>query len=304
VSGPPQGYPPQPPQGYPPQPPQGYPPPGYFNPQPPPSRINPMAIVAIFVGAMLGLALVAVILVLFSQPAPPVPPCPTGERCAPQPSLPPVSQGSPQPTLVVPSFGPTAQPTPQTTLAPGQTATPIPLPSATPVSDSPPLVSDTLFQNDELGYSFEYDPTVWSPTERGDTYAIFVSVLFDAQLIISVADASTTPRQLMDNQLSYVDGFMIGRVEDTDSYDALLGPSIGYVDGEGAVYAGTMLSQDGTPIAPGGVTILGATDGRLSAALMIIVWSPDDPVGGDTHQHKARSSADLFLKTFDWNLND
>jgi hypothetical protein len=277
-------------------------PPAYFNPQPPPSRINPMAIVAIFVGAMLGLALVAVIFVLFSQPAPPVPPCPTGERCAPQPSLPPVSQVSPPPTQLLPSANPTAPATPSTTLAPGQTATPIPQPSATPVSNSPELVSDTLFQNDTLGFSFEYDPALWTPTEQGETYAVFASVPFDAQLIIDVAEASKTPQRVMDNQLAFVDGFMLGRVEDTDTYDALLGPSIGYVRGEGAVYAGTMLSNDGTPVAPGGVTILGATDGRLSAALMLVVWSPDERLGGDTHQHAARQSADIFLRTFDWSL--
>lgn len=284
--------------------PAASPPPGYFNPQPPPSRVNPKAIVAIFVGAMLGLALVAVIVVLFSQPAPPTPPCPTGERCAPQPSLPPVSQVSPLPTQVLPSAGPTTPATPRTTLAPGRTATPIPQPSASPLSNSPPLVSETLLQNDALGFSFEYDPSLWTLTEEGDSYAVFVSVPFDAQLIIDVAEASTTPREVMDNQLAFVDGFMLGRVADTDTYDALLGPSIGYVRGEGAVYSGTMLSNDGTPVAPGAVTIIGATDGRLSAALMIVVWSPDDLLGSDTHAHEARRSADFILKTFDWNLND
>jgi len=261
---------------------------GYFNPQPPPSRVNPMAIVAIFVGGMLGLALVAGIFIFLGQAPPPVPPCPTGERCAPQPSLPPVSQVSPPPA----------------TIAPGQTATPIPIPSAGPGSNSPQLVSETLWQNDALGFSYEYDANLWSLTEQGDSFAVFVSEPFDAQLIIDVADASTTPQEVMANQLAFLDDFMIGRVEDPDSYDALLGPSIGYVRGEGAVYSGTMLSNDGTPVAPGGVTILGATDGRLSAALMLIVWSPDELLGGDTHQHEARRSADLFLKTFDWNLND
>lgn len=282
--------------------PQPPPPPGYFNPQPPPSRINPMAIVAIFVGAMLGLALVAVILVLFSEPAPPVAPCPTGERCAPQPSLPPVSQVSPPPTQVLPSPRPTGPTSPPTTLAPGQTATPIPQASATPVSDSPPLVSETLWQNDALGFSFEYDSNLWTLTEQGDTFAVFGSVPFDAQLVIYVAEASTTPQELIENQLGVVDNFMIGRVRDGDTYDALLGPSIGFVRGEGTVYAGTMLSDDGTPISPGGVTVLGATDGRLSAALMLIVWQPDELIGGDTHQHEARRSADLFVKTFDWSL--
>ena len=299
---PPQGYPPPPPQqGYPPPPP----PPGYyFNPQPQPSRAKPTAIIAIFVGVMLGLALVVGILVMFSQPKPPEPPCATGEHCAPQPSLPPVSPASPSTPPVGPTAPPITSPTPGTTLAPGQTATPIPLPSTTPASNAAPLISETEFRNEALGYSFEYDSGLWTMTEQGDTYAVFVSVPFDAQLIIQVTDASTTPRQIMDAELAFVDGFMIGRVEDPDSYDALLGPSIGYIRGEGTVYAGTMTSQDGTPVGPGGVTILGATDGRLSAGVIVIVWSPDEQLGGETHQHAARSTADLLIKTFDWNLND
>jgi hypothetical protein len=93
----------------------------------------------------------------------------------------------------------------------------------------------------------------------------------------------------------------VGRVADNDPYDALLGPSIGYVRGEGGVFSGTLTSQDGTPLAPGGVTILSATDGRITVAMLIIVGTPDALLGEDTtHQKAVRSAADEILKTFDW----
>ena len=47
---------------------------------------------------------------------------------------------------------------------------------------------------------------------------------------------------------------MVARSADKDDYDTVLGPSIGYVRGEGAVFSGTLLGRDGTPVAPGGVT--------------------------------------------------
>jgi len=177
-------------------------------------------------------------------------------------------------------------------------------PTATPVSDSPAVLSGTLWQSATLNYSFEYDPEWWTLVNSTDDTAVFSSANFDAQVVIHVATAATTVDQLIAQQLSVVDSFLIGRVKDTDDYDALLGPSIGYVNGQGDVYSGTLLSSDGTPVAPGGVTVLAATDGRLTVSVVVIVGSPDAQVGSGTHQHAARNSADEFLKTFDWDSND
>jgi hypothetical protein len=275
----------------------GYgPPPMGYGPPPAASRTSPAAIVAIFVGVMLGLALVAAIVVLLSQPAPPLPPCEPGQACAPQPSLPPVSQASP-----LPSAGPSAGPTtPPATLAPGATATPFVAPTPSPEGNSPPVVSGQVWSSATLGYSFEYDPELFTLSDSADDIAVFQGVFFDAQVILHAVPASTSPADLIAQELGVVDTFMISRVRDGDEYDALLGPSIGYVRGEGDVYSGTLLGSDGTPVAPGGVTVLAATDGRLTVAVVVIVGSPDERHGGETQQHAARGAADQFLKTFDW----
>jgi hypothetical protein len=262
-------------------------------PPPAPPAKSPTTIIALFVGGMLVLAVIAIAFVLVNAPKPPAPDCEPGKVCAPQPSLPPVSSNRPSPL-------PTAIPTtPPATLAPGTTATPF-VPIATPVSNSPIVVSGEVWQSSALNYSFEYDPSRWSLEDSTDDTAVFYSVRYDAQLVIRAVPAQTSPAELIAQQLAILDTLMVGRVKDTDDYDALLGPSIGYVDGEGDVWSGVLLSQDGTPVAPGGVAIMAATDGRLTVAILVLVGSPDAQVGSGTQQHRVRAQADEFLKSFDW----
>lgn len=262
-------------------------------PPPAPATKSPAIIIALFVGGMLALAVLAIAFVLFSQPKAPEADCQPGKVCAPQPSLPPVASNLPSP---LPSSGPTTAPA---TLAPGATATPF-VPGPSPVSSSPIVLSGELWQSETLDYSFEYDPNNWSLQPSTPDTAVFYSVRYDAQLVIKAVPATTSPAELIAQQLAIIDTIMIGRVKDSDDYDALLGPSIGYVDGEGDVWSGVLLSQDGTPVAPGGVTVMAATDGRLTVSILVLVGSPDAQVGSGTQQHRVRGQADEFLKSFDW----
>lgn len=262
-------------------------------PPPPPTTKSPTTIIALFVGGMLALAVLAIVFVLLNQPKPPTPDCEPGKVCAPQPSLPPVASNLPSP-------GATSAPTtPPASLAPGATATPF-VPAPSPISNSPIVLSGELWQSNALNYSFEYDPNSWSLETSTDDTAVFYSVRYDAQLVIKAVSAQTSPAELIAQQLGIIDTIMIGRVKDTDDYDALLGPSIGYVDGEGDVWSGVLLSEDGTPVAPGGVTVMAATDGRLTISVLVLVGSPDAQVGSGTQQHRVRGQADEFLKSFDW----
>ena len=49
---------------------------------------------------------------------------------------------------------------------------------------------------------------------------------------------TTSPAEMVARQLAKVDERIIARAPDSDEYDALLGPSIGYIRGEGAVFGG------------------------------------------------------------------
>ena len=104
----------------------------------------------------------------------------------------------------------------------------------------------------------------------------------------------------MARQLAKVDERIIARAPDADEYDALLGPSIGYIRGEGAVFGGTLLGRDGTPVAPAGVVVMSSTDGRITVAVVLLVATPDVRLGSETHLHAVRDAADDFLKTFNW----
>ncbi len=330
MGGPPPGY-AGPPPGYA-GPPPGYaaPPPSGYGAPPPPgkARMSPLAIVAVFVGVLLGLGLVAGVIMLLNAPAPPVAQCQPGTPCTDPPaSLPPVSQASPGPSSApIGSPGATGQPSGQPVASPGPSVLPTtapsgaptpgpsgaptpsptdpastPAPTASPGTDSAPLVTGQQWRDDDLGYSFEFNPDTFTLGTSESGLTVLNGTFFDTQIVIRAAHATTSPAQFIAEQMGRVDRFLIGRVTDDDPYDALLGPSIGYVRGEGAVFSGTITSQDGTPVAPGGVTILAATDGRLTVVVLVIVGTPDVLLRGDTtHQKAVRVAADEILKTFDW----
>ena len=290
--------------------PFGDPPPGYpagygrpsWAPSPAASRTSSGAIVAIFIGIFVVLALIVGVFVFLSQPPPPVAPCQPGQACAPVPSLPVVAGGSPLP-VATPVAHPTPVPTSPAASNPVSLPTPgasLALPGPTPTDDTPAAISGEQFTDDSLGFGFEYDPAAWSLSDSGDGFAVLHSSNFDCQVLVDVADADTSPQQMMDSELSQIDRLLVGRVADTDTYDAVLGPSIGYVRGVGSVWSGTLVSSDGTPLEPGSVTVLSSTDGRITAAIVVIVGSPDAQVDGDTQQYDARKDADDILKTFDW----
>lgn len=294
---PPPQQPPPPGYGYPQQPGYGAPPGAYrpnWAPSPAPARTSPLRIVVIFVGVLLAVIVVAGIAISLSAPPPPVAPCAPSVPCVPKPTFPPIAASLP----------PGATPRPIKTPAPG--STPVPgatlAPVGTPTSDSPPVLSGTLYKDDSLGYSFEYDPKYFSMGKTGPGTAVLEGDGIDAVVWIDAKSADTAPAKLLETELADVDKFMIAREADSDTYDAVLGPSIGYVPGQGAVWAGTLVSKDGTPIEPGGVTALAATDGRITVAVVVIVGSPDHLISSDdTRQHGIRSLVDDVLKTFNWN---
>jgi len=298
LGGPPPGTPGQPPPAAPVSPPsppgyygspQGYSgPPGYARPSwapaPTPSKIGSGRIVGVFVGALVLLAVVAGVIVFLGKPAPPVAPCPPGQPCAPVPSLPPVG-ASPLPIST-----PRPQGTPGASVAPVQT----------PTSNSPVVIGGTLYTDSSLGYGFEYNPDTFTLASQSDGSAVLNGVVFDTQVWVDAKPADTSPSKMIETELGDVDRFLIARVADTDTYDALLGPSIGYIPGQGGVWSGTLTSKDGAPVAPAGVAIVSASDGRITVAIVVIVGTPDARQGGDTQEHAVRSAVDDILKTFKW----
>lgn len=264
-----------------------YGPPTPSAPRPGRAQLGSSAILGLLIGGLLGLAAIGVIIVLTSQPAPPEPPCQPGVPCG----GPPVVQVSPLPV---------ASPAP--TVAPSPVATPGPAtsPEPTPLSSAPPLITGNVWESEAFGFAFVYDPSDWQLTESDGGVAILDSVWYDARLWVIGTSGTTSPRNLIDQTVAGLDAALIGRVVNERSYDAVLGPSIGYVRGEAELFSATITGADGAPLAPVGLTVLGSTDGRITVGVALLVGTPDLRLGGETQQHWARSDADGILKTFDW----
>jgi hypothetical protein len=255
--------------------------------------------IGVFVGALLGIAVLVGIVVLANQPTPPEP-CPQEELCPPDPpaSRAPGASGTPNETL--PPIG-----TPVPTTA-GQTPGPDSTPAPTPVSNAAPYVSGTLWRSPTLGYSFEYDNETWRLVAEDDTFAQLM-INFRPELGLGPTEldvigfpSSTSVEQALQSVYAQVDNFVIGRAPNTRSYDALLGPGIGYVRGQGAVFSGTYKTADGGPGAPVGITVMGATSGRATVVFLMLTTNPDKQFANQTVQHMSRRDADFMVKTFLW----
>jgi hypothetical protein len=301
--------PPPPPPGYgaPPAPPPGYAPPGgyYYGPPGAPmppspqqsrSRSGPM--LAIFIGALIGIGVLVGIIVLASQPPPPKP-CPQDTFCPPdpRPTVPPDRTPGPGETVV-----------PGTTLPPVETAAPTPAgqtpqpgqPSPTPASNAPPFVAGTVYRSTSLGYSFEYDSSAdqWTLVKSEPAYAQLQ--LGPVELDVIGFSGDTSVDSALQTVYTQTDGFIIGRAKNTRDYDALLGPSIGYVAGSGGVFSGTWQNADGTPGDPVGITIMASTNGRATVVVIVFVTGPDRQFGNGTLDHAGRREVDKIIKTFLW----
>lgn len=291
----------------------GPPPQVAYSASPGRSGAGTVAIVVAFVGLLVLVVAIAAVVIFLNQPAAPAPACQPAVPCAPGPSLPPVSTAAPTPRTGAASPQPGGSPPVTVTPSGGQPATALPsgaipsaqpspgLPQPTATSESPPVIlGGSTWRSATLGYGFEFDAGIFQLSRSSDDLAVLDSVFFDGQVVVQATTADVSPAEMIERQAAVVDGFMIGRTKDRDDYDALLGPSIGYVSGEGAVYSGILLSSDGTPVAPGGVTVLASSDGRITVAVVVIVGEPNSRFGAETYQHILRQMADDILKTFDW----
>ena len=180
-----------------------------------------------------------------------------------------------------------------------------------PAAESPAAVppgtvgirAGTPVVNSELGYQFEYSDWWAIDTSNDDTREVdlvYQGNSGDGLLIVAAVPATEAGVQAYaadwTNQLK--DWAPDLRADESEK-NAILGPSIGFVDGLGMTFAG---SKSGTLLGstPVGVSLLVSSDGRTTAAVVLIVWNPDKSVGSRWLQYNIRSRAELILKTFRW----
>jgi hypothetical protein len=228
----------------------------------------------VVLGAILVIA--AIVAMLADAPEPP-PDCQPGTECG----------GPPPAAEVDPSAVPSEPPE---------------RPSAVPAG-TVGIRAGTPVINGQLGYQFEYSDW-WAIDSSNDdpreVDLVYQGTSGDGLLIVAAVPSGEASVQAYaadwTNQLK--DWAPDLQADDSEK-NAILGPSIGFVDGLGLTFAG---SRSGTLLSstPVGVSLLVASDGQTTAAVVLIVWNPDKPVASKWLQYNIRSRAELILKTFRW----
>jgi hypothetical protein len=157
--------------------------------------------------------------------------------------------------------------------------------------------------NSELGYQFEYSDW-WaidtSNTDTSETDLVYQGNAGDGLLIVAAVPSSEAGVQAYAAEwTNKLKDWATDLQADDSEQNAILGPSIGFVDGVGYTFAGSRTTSlfFTTPV---GISLIVASDGSITAAVVLIVWDPDESVGSKWLQYNIRSRAELILKTFRW----
>ena len=160
---------------------------------------------------------------------------------------------------------------------------------------APALRLGETWQSDDLGFSLDYDPDWWEVVGEGDRSLELViparagPVTF---LIEGASSAEQSPESMLAEQVDALDGLVLGLTPEDDTDQQLLGqPIVGYRDGVGGLYGGTLDSPQG-PSMDVAVAVLAASDGEIS--LLVTVVSPEEI------REPAFVMADSLLNTLRW----
>ena len=228
---------------------------------------------ALVLGAILLLAAIGAILA--DAPEPP-PECPPGTECGGPPAGDASASTVPAPTG--------AAPTSPAVLPPGTIG----------------IRAGVPWTSTDHGFEFEYSELWAVDTSDGSRADLVFQGAADALLIVaSVPATEASPEAYAERWFGVVQGEAPDLRVDAGEKNAILGAGIGFVDGIGRSYAGTWTSPQAATV-PIGVSLVTASDGRTTVAVILVVWNPDATVGSTWRQHAVRGTAELVLKTFRW----
>lgn len=158
----------------------------------------------------------------------------------------------------------------------------------------------TPWRSSDLAYEFEFSDWWAVDSSDGRSADLFFQGNGDAELIVAGVPASEASAQAYaDHWFGELQKWAPDIKADSRSKDEILGPSIGFVDGIGRTYAGSKTSPQGAT-SPIGISLLTASDGRTTVAVILVVWDPGSAAHGTWQQHFVRGRAELSLKTFRW----
>jgi hypothetical protein len=206
----------------------------------------------------------------------------------------------------VPEPPPDCQPGTECGGPPGGGVDASPAPAGSPIVVPPNTIgirAGTPWISPDLGYQFEYSD--WWALDTSNTDSAEADLEYQGSsgdgLLIATAvpAAQATPDAFADQWLATLKQWAPDLRADGSEKNKILGPEIGFVDGVGRTYAGSWSSPQ-SATTPVGVGLVTASDGRLTAAVIVVVWNPNKSVASKWLQYNIRSRAELSLKTFRW----
>jgi hypothetical protein len=229
----------------------------------------------VYVVGLVAVLVVGLVIIKALEPPPPNPPCdPVFDVCTgPPPGDPPASGG------------------PRSTGAPTSGGTPV------------AFVGGETWTSSELGFQVVYDPDRWVKKEEGKTYLVLESKeKVGAWAVFDGAVASDfTVDGIIQAELDFYAKSYTSIEADDDPYKAIVGGHIAYLDGVGRSYVATGKGSDGLPLAPLGLGMIAATDGRIVVAFVMEVENPDKLLDSKTTRELyLRGWGDTLLKDFRW----
>lgn len=160
---------------------------------------------------------------------------------------------------------------------------------------APALRLGTTWVSEDLGFAFDYDPEWWELEDEGDRSAALVIATTAGDVVFLIEGASAAdnaPEAMLAEQVDDLEDRILGLTAEEDADRQLLGePIVGYRDGVGGLYRGTLDTPQG-PSTDVSVAVLAATDGEVS--LVVTVVTPDEI------REPAFQLADSLLNTLRW----
>ncbi|MGH3115564.1 MAG: hypothetical protein ACRDQ2_00310 [Gaiellales bacterium] len=151
------------------------------------------------------------------------------------------------------------------------------------------------------GAVLRYDPAVWRVRRAGTRELSLIGRDGGhiALLVRAVPSAERAPSDLLEEQVERESRDKLAMAPDLQPEHALLGPSIGSVEGAGAVYTGVPDLYP-SPWARVQMMFIAASDGRSS--VLVEVSTDADPAAGDgvTTPFPIFEQADRVLASFRW----
>ena len=157
-----------------------------------------------------------------------------------------------------------------------------------------------LWVSRDLAYSFEY-PTDWLRVVSEDDRSVHLRIPTDrieSQVWISGAPANeSTTSDLVKQRRNAIAQRVVGLVEDDDSPNRIVAPSLGFVSGVGAAYKGTLDSASG-PTKPANVAIIAAGNGKVNVVMSVLFAG--DGLDHDLVEGLRIAAGRLIVDTMRW----